>query len=384
MTTATTSQPVRVKTPARPIRLAVVGMGERAAWMLKLMAKESSGLRIEAVVDPDIEPTRQRIKDNQLPIANKLRVLSDLEAFTQSGIDVDGVVVGTRCHLHTPLSIALSKTGLPIFLEKPVAISWAQLYELRKAFGTPGCGPVVVSFPLRRTPIFEAVHAIVRSGRLGTINQIQAINNVNYGNVYIDNWYRHYDLAGGLWLQKATHDFDYIHHLAGESPAFISAMHSKRVWQDPVLNQDAGSALVQYPNGIHASYSQNFLTRKTAGKRGATVTGEDGTVSFDWNTKSITVVSHNDERIENISIEETEGHGGGDQRLAQNFIEVIQKKAASVTPMIDGLISAATCLAARDAAHRRTVEPVPPQDDRGQKQLAKFNIEPPTDVRADD
>ncbi len=350
--------------------------------MLKLMAKEASALRIEAVVDPDAPQIRQRIKDNQLPIANQLRLMDDLEAFTQSGIDVDGVVVGTRCHLHTPLSIALSKTGLPIFLEKPVAISWEQLQALRQAFLSPNAGPVVVSFPLRRTPIFEAVHAIVRSGRLGTINQIQAVNNVNYGNVYVDNWYRHYDLASGLWLQKATHDFDYIHHLAGASPAYIAAMHSKTVWKDPVLNQDAGSALVQYPNGIHASYSQNFLTRKSAGKRGATVTGEDGTVSFDWNTKSITVVSHKDERIENISIEETEGHGGGDQRLAQNFIEIIQKKAQSITPMIDGLISAATCLAARDAAHRRTVEPVPPQDARASIKMAEFNIEPPVDTRA--
>lgn len=383
MTTITTSKPVRVEAPARPIRLAVIGMGERAAWILSLMAKEASNLRVEAVVDPDAKQTRQRIKEKELPTASKMRMFDDIHGFMKSGIDVDGVVVGTRCHLHTPLSVCLSKTGLPLFLEKPVAISWTQLKELRQAFNAPGCGPVVVSFPLRRTPIFEAVHAIVRSGRLGEINQIQAVNNVSYGNVYIDNWYRHYDLAGGLWLQKATHDFDYIHHLSGGTPTLISAMHSKMVWKDPILNQDAGSALVQYHNGVHASYTQNFLTRKSAGKRGATVTGEDGTVSFDWNTKSITVISHKEERIENISIEEDEGHGGGDHRLAKNYIDVIRKKAESITPIVDGLISAATCLAARDAAHHRTVETVPPQDASTGKRNVEFNIEPPADKRID-
>ena len=59
---------------------------------------------------------------------------------------------------------------------------------------------VVVSFPLRTTPLFTTALEVVRSGRLGTVNQIQANNNVPYGGVYYGLWYRNYDDTGGLWL----------------------------------------------------------------------------------------------------------------------------------------------------------------------------------------
>ncbi len=356
MTTAIARTPGAVR-PAT-IRLAAIGLGERAAWMIKLMAEADPDVRLEALIDPDPRSAQERIDANQLPCVKRLARYDDVDDFLADGADVDGVVLGTRCHLHTPIAVKLAATGWPVFLEKPVAIDWAQLDELHAAYDQRS-DRVVVSFPLRRTPIFEAVQDFIRAGRLGTINQVQAVNNVSYGAVYVDKWYRDYALTGGLWLQKATHDFDYLHHLVESTPIRVSAMHSRRVWAEPVLHQDAGSALVQYANGAHVCYSQNFITRRSAGRRGATVTGEDGTVAFDWNAKSVRFVDHREERVEDLRIDADAGHGGGDQRLARNFIDVILGRAPSLTPLDDGLLSAATCLAARDAANRRAVEPIP-------------------------
>ncbi len=353
-------------------RLGVVGLGLRAAWMTQCMLDAEPDARLCTVVDPGgEEAARKRIEKDGLKsekILDDVRFLDDLDELLRRGDELDGIVLGTRCHLHTPLAIKLLETGIPLFLEKPVAISWAQLAELRAAAEKHDEAKVVVSFPLPRTPLFEAVHAMVRSGRLGTVNQIQAFNNVNYGAVYHDSWYADTSLTGGLWLQKATHDFDYLHRLAPDArPAFVTAMHSRCAWGrdggEPTLNQDAGSAIVQYDDGSHTAYSQNFITRKTAGARGATLTGEDATVRFDWETKSIRVTDHHTERTEDIRIgTDDSGHGGGDQRLARNFMDVVQGRAASITTLQEGLLSAATCLAARDSAHRRTVEPIPPQD----------------------
>ena len=316
------------KSPSAPVRqrgarLAVVGLGERAAWMFKCMAAADPSVTLAAVVDPGGK-TRvdQVVAEHELRCSGDLPIFDDLESMLTAGADIDGVVVGTRCHLHTPLAIRLAETGLPLFLEKPVAISWDQLATLKDVYAGLSDDRVVVSFPLVRTPIFESVHAMIRSGRLGTVNQIQAVNNVSYGSVYVDNWYRDVTLTGGLWLQKATHDFDYIHRLAQAAPTYVTAMHSRCVWglpgsvADDTLNQDAGSAIVGYENGQHASYSQNFLSRRSAGVRGATITGEDATVHFDWYAKLIRVIDHQVERVEEIRIDDEGGHGGGDQRLA--------------------------------------------------------------------
>src|SRR5215217_7977769 len=93
---------------------------------------------------------------------------------------IDGVVIGTRCDLHAPLAVKVAASGLPVFLEKPAAISTDQVRALRLAYRGREAS-VVVSFPLRLTPLLQKVIAIVRDGRLGTINQVQAFNYVPYG-----------------------------------------------------------------------------------------------------------------------------------------------------------------------------------------------------------
>src|SRR4030095_9456493 len=123
--------------------------------------------------------------------------------------------------------IALAHTGLPIFLEKPVAISAEQLAALQQAYAGREHS-VVVSFPLRLTPLFRRVLDIVRSGRLGTINQVQAVNYVPYGGVYFADWYRDYETTGGLWLQKATHDFDCINQIVAAEPTGVVATSTRK------------------------------------------------------------------------------------------------------------------------------------------------------------
>lgn len=376
---------VRPSVRASPglVRVAAVGLGERAAWMLRLMSEASDAFRLVAVVDPDEPAARQRISEGGIRCADRLAWSPDLDAFlTRGADDIDAVVVGTRCNLHAQIAAKLAELGLPLFLEKPVAITWAQLDALRRAFEGRD-DRVVVSFPLRRTPLFESALEIVNSGRLGAVNQIQAVNYVPYGNVYVDKWYRDYELNGGLWLQKATHDFDYIHALAASQPVEVTAMHSRVVWRDPVRHQDAGSAIVRYLDGAHAAYSQNFLSRRTAASRGATVTGEDATLRFDWYTKKLHVIEHQNDRVDTVEVNAEGGHGGGDQNLAQNFLDVVLGRTPSLTPLSAGLLSAATCLAARDAAHRGAAQPIPPQSDRQAFDAAAAadtrHIEPPTD-----
>jgi hypothetical protein len=94
-------------------------------------------------------------------------------------------------------------------------------------------------------------------------------------------------------------------------------------------------------------------------------------------------VDHTRDRVDEVEVKAEGGHNGGDHALARNFLDVVLGRAPSLTPLADGLLSAATCLAARDAAHRRTVEPIPPQAPRQKVDPARIvdtsAIEPPTD-----
>ena len=387
-------------------RLAVIGLGHRAAAMIASMQSVDPGVSILAVADPDTKSARRRL-EMVGPTHAGARMYPSAEAMLADPADYDGVVIGTRCHLHTRMAIKVASAGLPLFLEKPVAISLEELGALRDAFRGRE-DEVVVSFPLRHTPLFSKALEVVQSGTLGTINQIQAVNNVPYGGVYFAQWYRNHDQTGGLWLQKATHDFDCINLLAGSRPVGVAAMESRRVYggekphdlrcsvcdetetcpespqnlacrgddggmyQDSddrtdhwcafsrgIQNHDAGSALIMYDNGVHASYSQNFLSRRAAYRRGATVIGYEATLDFDLAPMELRIIHHRSEKVERVWVDvEDDAHGGGDRILAESFLALLKGRAKPNASLRDGLLSAAMCLAARESARTKTFQAI--------------------------
>jgi predicted dehydrogenase len=383
------------------IRLAVIGFGSRISHVVKGMCALSSDVRLSAIADPDEQAARGWIKTREVP-DDGVAFFPDADALLARAGDFDGILIGTRCFMHTPLAIKALAANLPLFLEKPVAISWDQLRALAAAFKGRE-DRVVVSFPLRVTPLFETVRQILASGRLGTVNQIQAFNDVPYGGVYFGQWYRNWDEVGGLWLQKATHDFDYINLLAGSRPVSVFAMMTQRVYggskpQDLVCskcdetatcpesplnlkvrndgggmnmedhacafgsairNQDAGSALIMYEDSVLAAYSQNFIARRSAGRRGARIIGYTATLEFNWFGETIRVMDHHGTRVDEIKVPASGGHGGGDYVLMKSFIDVIRGDGPSVATLADGLQSVAMCLAARDSFHAGAVRQIP-------------------------
>src|SRR5688572_7980273 len=210
------------------LNIGVIGSGARAAWVVRCMSEADPDLRLSVVADPTPALARKRLDEAGVDhsAARFVTNVGDLLGYAN---ELDGVVIGTRCNLHAPIAIALAETGLPVFLEKPVAISSEQLQALQQAY-VGREQSVVVSFPLRLTPLFRKVLDIVRSGRLGTINQVQAVNYVPYGGVYFANWYRDYESNGGLWLQKATHDVDCINQIIAAPPQSAIAVSTRKVY----------------------------------------------------------------------------------------------------------------------------------------------------------
>jgi predicted dehydrogenase len=125
-----------------------------------------------------------------------------------------------------------------------------------------------------------------------------------------------------------------------------------------IRNHDAGSALIGYSDGMHASYSQNFVSRRSAHARGARVTGYEATLEFDWTKGSIRIIEHHGKEIDEIKVPVIDGHAGGDEELSRNFLAVIRKEELSQCTLADGILSATMCLAARSSAETGTFRPV--------------------------
>lgn len=305
---------------------------------------------------------------------------------------LDGIIVGTNCDTHSYFAEKVLKRGLPLFLEKPVGICREDLALLEKLESAEHA-PVVVSFPLRVTRIVQEVKKIIDSGVIGKVDHVQAFNDVSYGFVYFHDWYRNEAVSHGLFLQKATHDIDVINYLVGEKPIEVCAMKSKQIYKGDMPanlrcsecdkweecmdssynitnirnditrsdycsfavdtgNEDSGSMIVRYESGMHAIYSQNFFARKGAARRGARLYGYKGTVEFDYVKDEIKVYDHMSDKVTTIKVNTPPGgHSGGDTEICRNFLKLIEGKAdVSVAPLSAGLLSAKTCLAAKESS----------------------------------
>jgi predicted dehydrogenase len=226
-----------------------------------------------------------------------------------------------------------------------------------------------------------------------------AFNYVPYGTCYWDMEYRNFTVTQGLFLQKATHDFDYLTYLmdspivrvaamatyqkifGGREPAGLtcskcrkaetcleSPQNRKRNASGGLLedhpctfgkdcgsrktgtNEDSSSALIEFASGAHGTYAQVFYSRRDAGARGAVISGYHGTLSFDWYKNEMKFIRHHQPFSDTIKAGEGLSHFGGDAELALDFIGLIKGKAKSRTTIQMGVQSVYTCLAAKESA----------------------------------
>lgn len=375
----------------KELSVGVIGCGLRVRAILPLLQKNDQGIPVvlRAVCDVrDPEMIKQELAKADIDTANT-QFYTDAEEML-SKEQLDGVMIGTRCSLHTKYAVKVLAKKLPLFLEKPVATN-PEDWQLLKTAYEKGDSEVVVSFPLRITAMVQEVKKMIKQLELGPIEHVAAFNYPTYGGDYYHNWYRDEKETGGLFLQKATHDLDYINHILGIRPVELCAMTSKQVMKGEkpaglkcedcpekltcpegpnqtlsrgdyihgdyccyaadTGNEDSGTVIVRYETGMHAVYTQNFFVRNPhAGKRGAILSGVGGTLEFDWNTSEIIVRKHYTPGEIRYKVETTGNHGGGDKKLADNFIGVMQGTEKSKTPLEQGLLSAYMCLKAKESA----------------------------------
>ena len=372
-------------------RIGIIGFGVRMSKDLasKYFQHYFEDMMVAAIADIDLEKVRERIDDIPGWDIEKISLYTDAIEMLDNE-ELDGVMIGTRCNLHSRFAIEVLNRNIPVFLEKPVSTTLEDYYKLKEAVEKSEAGGIT-SFPLRLTLLVKKAKEIYESGALGTLSQIQAWNNVNYGRVYYKDWYRDESITGGLFLQKATHDVDYINYVLGKQPIELCAMESKMVFKGDkpanlkcedcpevdtcyesakiirekydeqvadycsygvdVGNHDSATILMRYDDGLHVVYTQNFVVRKKAGKRGMRMIGQKATLEFDWDDDTLKFIHHEERKTENYYLIPPAGigHSGGDYHLIEDFYALICGDK-SVSSLKAGLDSAYVCLKACESA----------------------------------
>lgn len=196
------------------INFALVGAGAFGlSTLVPTMARCNAAYSLRGIVSAD--PRRGA---DAARTAGAEFLSSDLnEVLGQNRIDL--AVLATRHNLHAKQAAMCLRAGVHVFVEKPLAISWEQLNDLKVAYAERTVNAeLMVGFNRRFSPAVRKLGDAL-AGRRGPI----MVNyRVNAGAIPLDHWTQGAE-GGGRNLGEACHMYDVFRFLAAAPAIEVSA-----------------------------------------------------------------------------------------------------------------------------------------------------------------
>ncbi len=187
--------------PAAPgaVRIGVIGAGNFAREVHLPNLKRMPGqYAIQAIMSRkgDHAAAAAELFGAAYATTDAARVLADP--------DVSAVLIATRHNLHASLTLAALRAGKHVLVEKPLALSRAELDEIRTFYETNPSGPILLTGYNRRfSPYTQRIQELVRERRDPMIINYR----MNAGYIPLDHWV-HGAEGGGRNLGEACHIYD--------------------------------------------------------------------------------------------------------------------------------------------------------------------------------
>ena len=356
---------------SRELRVGVVGIGARC-YLAALADSSPIGARLVAAADtaPDAAVRAERL------LPEGVAVVADHRALLECGIDA--VILTTPDDTHEELAGFFLEAGVPVYLEKPLAITIESADRILATARRTGTR-LYVGHNMRHMEVVRLLRSIIDSGQIGELKVIWCRHFVgNGGDYYFRDWHAERRHVTGLLLQKAAHDIDVMSWLAASEPARVVGMGGLMVYGDaerrepgtsagtvmqdwftldhwpadevgdlnPVIDvEDHSMFMMTMRNGVMTSYQQCHFTPDywrsytVIGTRGRAENLGDsaGDVVKVWTERT----EHYAERAteEYVIAEEGTGHDSADQLAIDEFLRFVR----------DGGVTDASPVSAREA-----------------------------------
>ncbi|MFI6597589.1 Gfo/Idh/MocA family protein [Nonomuraea sp. NPDC050536] len=345
----------------RDLRLGVIGLGVRGE-LANLAHRPAAGSRVVACCDLDPKMPA----DAQQRFGPDVIVTQDHRELLNAGLD--GVLVLTPDHTHEPIVLDFLSHEVPVFVEKPLAITTLGCDRILAAARTSGTR-LYVGHNMRHLPVVKTMRRLIVAGVIGQVKAIWCRHFVGHGgDFYFKDWHADRRKTTGLLLQKGAHDLDVIHWLAGGYSRLVTGMgglvvygdiQSRRDhtgermtdWLAPDLNwpphrqrdlnpvvdvEDLSMMQMRLDNGVLASYQQchftpdywrNYTIIGSEGRMENFGDADDATVKV-WNRRS----DYSPDADEVIHVPASSGsHGGADPRLIDEFLDFVRHGGTTIT-----------------------------------------------------
>lgn len=222
------------------LKVAIIGSGNIGHVHARAV-QNTPGLALDAIVDN--QPDRLAAFTAEFKTPHQF---SGLEELLKSGRP-EAVVIGVPNYLHAPFAIAALEAGIPVLVEKPMAMNAAEAQQMAEASQKSGA-PLMVGQCWRFDTEVGWLRQQVQAGRLGKIIRTKGYGiHVHWGP---DGWFSQKKLAGGGGLaDMGVHAIDTARFLMGD-PQPVSVYARMGTYYKDIDVDDTGVILITWDNGV--------------------------------------------------------------------------------------------------------------------------------------
>lgn len=155
------------------IRLGVIGLGNRSD-LADLAHRPGSGSLVAAACDRD----RKVLAHAEERFGAQVRTAVDHHELLDAGLD--GVLVLTPDHTHEAIGLDFLQAGVPVFLDKPMAITTEGCDRLLAA-ARQSRTRLYVGHNMRHMPVVVAMRELITKGAIGEVKAVWCRHFVGHG-----------------------------------------------------------------------------------------------------------------------------------------------------------------------------------------------------------
>lgn len=241
-------------TLSRPVRIVVIGAGNRAHKYLEYARRNPEQLRLAAIVE--VNDLRRRAMADAFGLPDKY-CYAHYDDFFAERLDADMVLISTPENAHFDPAVKAIDAGYHVLLEKPIAQRLDECREIARRARRRGV-LVGVCHVLRYHPYFAKIRELVASGRLGhvvSVNHTASVGLDRATHSYVRGIFRRESEANPILLAKCCHDIDFLLWLTGSHCRRLSSFGSLRWFRAENAPAESTARCIDCPLEKECPYS---------------------------------------------------------------------------------------------------------------------------------
>ena len=234
----------------KPLRVAVVGIG----WWSDVLADACKRSKFF-----DIATCFTRSPDKRAAFAAKYQC-AQAESYGAilKDASIEAVINTTPNNAHLETTRAAAAAGKHVFLDKPIANTVAEGFEIARVCEKAGV-VLALGYQRRRESHFRWIKSEIDAGRFGKLVQAEGnISRDRLGQIDLTSWrYQASGMPGGVMLQIGIHYVDVLEMLMGPVKR-VSGMSNQLVL--PGDNPDVANLILEHDSGAISNLTASYAS----------------------------------------------------------------------------------------------------------------------------